>query len=157
MLRVQKAVTSSQARGIIGFDGETNIGKVAFPAVQAAPSFPSSFPVPLRGRTDLRCLIPQAIDQDPYFRMTRDVAARIGCKKPALIHSKFFPALQGAQTKMSASSAATTIMVTDTAKQVADKVRRERHLRASRGPAIAPLFSPPPPLPLCPLGALSRR
>ena len=26
--------------------------------------------------------------------MTRDVAPRMGCKKPSLIHSKFFPALQ---------------------------------------------------------------
>ena len=32
--------------------------------------------------------------QDPYFRMTRDVAPRLGFGKPALIHSKFFPALQ---------------------------------------------------------------
>lgn len=59
ILRIQKAVTTSQARGIFGFTPEANIGKVAFPAVQAAPSFPSSFPVPLRGRTDMRCLIPQ--------------------------------------------------------------------------------------------------
>jgi len=32
--------------------------------------------------------------QDPYFRMTRDVAPRIGYQKPALIESSFFPALQ---------------------------------------------------------------
>ena len=32
--------------------------------------------------------------QDPYFRMTRDVAPRLGFNKPALIESKFFPALQ---------------------------------------------------------------
>lgn len=32
--------------------------------------------------------------QDPYFRMTRDVAPRIGYHKPALIESLFFPALQ---------------------------------------------------------------
>ncbi|MQL99666.1 hypothetical protein Taro_032390, partial [Colocasia esculenta] len=31
---------------------------------------------------------------DPYFRMTRDVAPRIGYQKPALIESSFFPALQ---------------------------------------------------------------
>ena len=41
-----------------------------------------------------RCLIPCAIDQDPYFRMTRDVAPRLGHHKPALIESRFFPALQ---------------------------------------------------------------
>lgn len=33
-------------------------------------------------------------DQDAYFRMTRDVAPRMGLKKPGLIHSRFFPGLQ---------------------------------------------------------------
>ncbi|KAI3919151.1 hypothetical protein MKW92_031690 [Papaver armeniacum] len=37
------------------------------------------------GKDNLRCLIPCAIDQDPYFRMTRDVAPKIGYQKPALI------------------------------------------------------------------------
>ncbi len=46
------------------------------------------------GNWPCRCLIPCAIDQDPYFRMTRDVAPRMGHHKPALIESRFFPALQ---------------------------------------------------------------
>ena len=70
-----------------------------FPAVQAAPSFSSSFPFIFGGKKDVTCLIPCAIDQDPYFRMTRDVAPVLKFKKPALLHSTFFPALQGrAQT-----------------------------------------------------------
>lgn len=60
--------------------------------------------------------------QDPYFRMTRDVAPRIGYPKPALLHSTFFPALQGAQTKMSASDANSSIFLTDTPKQLKNKV-----------------------------------
>ncbi|CAN0404194.1 unnamed protein product, partial [Scytosiphon promiscuus] len=63
-------------------------------AVQAAPSFSSAFPIPLGGTPDRPCLIPCAIDQDAYFRMTRDVAPRMKLKKPALIHSRFFPGLQ---------------------------------------------------------------
>lgn len=61
--------------------------------------------------------------QDPYFRMTRDVAPRIGYPKPALLHSTFFPALQGAQTKMSASDANSSIFLTDTPKQIKTKVQ----------------------------------
>ena len=53
--------------------------------------------------------------------MTRDVAPRLGFLKPALLHSTFFPALQGAQTKMSASDANSSIFLTDTPKQI--KVR----------------------------------
>ena len=49
-------------------------------------------------------MIPCAIDQDPYFRMTRDVATRLGEFNPALMHSKFIPALVGLNTKMSASN-----------------------------------------------------
>jgi tryptophanyl-tRNA synthetase len=36
--------------------------------VQAAPSFPCVFPHIFGDRRDVRCLIPCAIDQDPYFR-----------------------------------------------------------------------------------------
>ena len=50
--------------------------------------------------------------------MTRDVAPRLGYVKPALIHSSFFPALQGAQTKMSASDANSSIFLTDTPKMI---------------------------------------
>ncbi|KAA0166912.1 hypothetical protein FNF27_04838 [Cafeteria roenbergensis] len=122
VLRIRKAVTYSQAKGAFGFDGASNIGKVAFPATQAAPSFPSTFTIPFGGRTDMLCLIPQAIDQDPYFRVTRDVAPRLGFEKPALIHSKFFPALQGFSTKMSASASNTAIMVSDTPEDIESKV-----------------------------------
>ncbi|ETV74494.1 tryptophan-tRNA ligase [Aphanomyces astaci] len=124
ILKIQKCVTYNQVRGIFGFSGSDNIGKSAFPAVQACPSFPQTFPVPFSGRTDLRCLIPCAIDQDPYFRMTRDVAPRIGYQKPTLIFSKFFPALQGASTKMSGSNASATIYISDADDVVADKIRR---------------------------------
>ena len=44
-----------------------------------------------------RCLIPCAIDQDAYFRMTRDISHRIGYPKPSLIHSKFFSSLLGSE------------------------------------------------------------
>ena len=64
----------NEVRGTFGFTPEHNIGKIAFPAVQAAPSFPDSFPHMFGTRKDLRCLIPCAIDQDPYFRMTRHAA-----------------------------------------------------------------------------------
>lgn len=56
--------------------------------------------------------------------MTRDVAPRLKYRKPALIHSKFFPALQGAQTKMSASEPNSSIFVTDDANQIKNKINK---------------------------------
>ncbi|KAG0605165.1 hypothetical protein M758_9G036800 [Ceratodon purpureus] len=127
MVRISKCVTLNQVRGIFGFVGEDHIGKVMFPPVQAAPSFPTSFPHlfgDAKQSKDIRCLIPCAIDQDPYFRMTRDAAPRLGYNKPALIESTFFPALQGDSGKMSASDPYSAIYVTDTAKQIKDKVNK---------------------------------
>ncbi|CAN0090912.1 unnamed protein product, partial [Discosporangium mesarthrocarpum] len=115
-------VTYNQVRGIFGFTDSHNIGCMAFPAVQAAPSFSKAFPIPLAGAPNMPCLIPCAIDQDAYFRMTRDVAPRLGLNKPALIHSRFFPGLQGPKGKMSSSSDASAIFVTDTAKMIKKKI-----------------------------------
>ncbi|XP_048773739.1 tryptophan--tRNA ligase, cytoplasmic [Ostrea edulis] len=122
--RIQKLVTYNQVKGIFGFSDSDSIGKISFPAIQAAPSFSCMFPEIFNGRSDIPCFIPCAIDQDPYFRMTRDVAPRMGCLKPALIHSTFFPALQGAQTKMSASDPNSSIFVTDTDQQIKDKINK---------------------------------
>lgn len=124
VLRIQRCVTYNQARSIFGFGDSDNIGKHGFPAVQAAPAFSSSFPHMFGGRADVPCLIPCAIDQDPYFRMTRDVAPRLGHRKPALIHSKFFPALQGDNTKMSASAPQSAVYVSDTPQQIKKKVNK---------------------------------
>lgn len=44
--------------------------------------------------------------------------------KPALIHSKFFPALQGAQSKMSASVDTSAVFVTDNPSQIKNKINK---------------------------------
>jgi len=132
IVRVQKSVTLSTAKGIFGFENSSNIGQCAFPAIQAVPSFPSTFMIPLKcGRdSEMACLIPCAIDQDPYFRMTRDVAHKLSPPshplkgKPALLHSKFFPPLQGATGKMSASDDNSAIFLTDSDKRISDKIKQ---------------------------------
>ncbi|KFK33947.1 hypothetical protein AALP_AA5G082500 [Arabis alpina] len=124
MVQVGNYVTLNQAMSTFGFSGTDHVGKLSFPAVQAAPSFPSSFPHLFSGMDNLRCLIPCAIDQDPYFRMTRDVAPKLGYSKPALIESSFFPALQGNNKKMSASDPNSAIYVTDTAEDIKNKINK---------------------------------
>ncbi|CAG2100188.1 unnamed protein product [Medioppia subpectinata] len=124
IIRVQRSVTFNQVKGIFGFGDSDCIGKIAFPAIQAAPSFSSSFPFIFDGKKDIPSLIPCAIDQDPYFRMTRDVAPRLSLPKPALMHSSFLPALTGAQTKMSASDPNNSIFLTDTPNQIKNKINR---------------------------------
>lgn len=94
---------------------------MGFPAVEAAPCLSTSFPF-IFGESKRPVLIPCAIDQDPYFRMQRDIAPRLGFPKPALLHSTFFPALQGAKSKMSASDFNSAIFLTDTQDEIATKI-----------------------------------
>ncbi|KAK0081427.1 hypothetical protein PV325_012200 [Microctonus aethiopoides] len=123
MIRIQRGITFNQIKGIFGLGDNDSIGKIAFPPTQAAPAFSTSFPFIFKN-AKVPCLIPAAIDQDPYFRMSRDVAPKLGYIKPSLISSSFFPALQGSKTKMSASNCNSAIFLTDTAKQIKNKVNK---------------------------------
>ncbi|KAG2210996.1 uncharacterized protein EV154DRAFT_67749 [Mucor mucedo] len=124
VVRISRCITLNQSKATFGFNDSDNVGKAHFVAVQAAPSFSNSFPQIFGEKKDIPCLIPCAIDQDPYFRLTRDVAKRLKYPKPCLIHAKFFPALQGPQTKMSASIDTSAIFMTDTAKQIKNKINK---------------------------------
>jgi tryptophanyl-tRNA synthetase len=118
-LKVAKRVTYSTVKAVFGFQDSTNIGMIWYPALQAMTCFLQS----AREGENIPCLIPAAIDQDNYWRMTRDIAEKMGYYKPAQIHAKFLPGLaQGG--KMSASQPDTAIFTTDTPKKAAQKVRR---------------------------------
>ncbi|EGC35562.1 tryptophanyl-tRNA synthetase [Dictyostelium purpureum] len=127
-IKISRCVNLNQIKNIFGFQDSDAVGKFTFPPIQAAPCFPDSFPHIFDPKDPeikaVRCLIPCAIDQDPYFRMTRDVAQRLGYNKPSLIHSKFFPALQGHNTKMSASDLNSAVYLSDTPQQVKDKIKK---------------------------------
>ena len=74
-----------------------------------------------------RCLVPMAIDQDPYFRMAREFADRYkqhGYLKPATIHTKFLVSLGGIGAKMSSSGSEPTLFLNDTMSQIKKKVNK---------------------------------
>jgi len=107
-IRIAKHITFSTARAVFGFEDSSNIGIIFFPALQAVPAFLES----IISKRNVPCLIPAAIDQDPYWRITRDVAPKLGFYKPAQIHCRFLPGL-GKGGKMSASLPETCIFTTD--------------------------------------------
>ncbi len=118
-LKVAKHLTFSTVKAAFGFDSSYNIGAIFFTAIQAAPAFIEYE----RLKKPINCLIPCAIDQDPHFRLTRDVAKILKYPKPALIHSKFFPSLSGLD-KMSSSEELSCIYVTDDEETVRRKIWR---------------------------------
>lgn len=112
--QVAKKVNFSNTKGVFGFTNETNIGMIFYTSLQSAPCFIEDKPV----------LIPLGVDQDPHFRITRDVAPKIGKQKPALIHNIMIPGLEGPGGKMSASSENGTVYTTDSAKIVKNKINK---------------------------------
>jgi tryptophanyl-tRNA synthetase len=116
-LEVAKRVTYSTAKAVFGFQDYTNIGWIFWPAVQAVPCF---IHTKLTGDI-VPSLIPAAIDQDPYWRITRDIAPKLGFYKPAQIHCRFVPGL-GKGGKMSASEPETCIFTTDTPEEIRKKI-----------------------------------
>ncbi|KAG5360133.1 Tryptophan--tRNA ligase, cytoplasmic [Yarrowia sp. B02] len=124
VVRVSRQITTSTAKAVFGFQDSDCIGKVHFASIQIATAFSNSFPTIFGDKKDIPCLIPCAIDQDPYFRVCRDVASKLKYPKPSLIHAKFFPALQGSTTKMSASDDTSAIFMTDTANQIKKKINK---------------------------------
>ncbi len=118
-LNVAKKVTYNTAKAVFGFSDSDNIGIVWYPALQAMTCFLQSD----REGKNIPCLIPAAIDQDPYWRMTRDIAEKLGYYKPAQIHAKFLPGLAEGG-KMSASQPETAIFTTDPPKKAGKKVMK---------------------------------
>ncbi|MEO9309012.1 MAG: tryptophan--tRNA ligase [Nitrososphaera sp.] len=112
--QVAKKINFSNTKAVFGFTGETNIGMIFYTSLQSAPCFIEDRPV----------LIPLGVDQDPHFRVTRDVAPRIGKPKPALIHNIMIPSLFGPGGKMSASEEVGTIYTTDPPEVVKKKINK---------------------------------
>ena len=113
-LKIARKITFSTVKAVFGFKNETNIGSIFYPAYQIIPTFFEK----------KRCLIPNAIDQDPYWRIQRDIATQLGFKKVASIHSKFLPPLTGTSGKMSSSNSDSAIWLTDSPKIVRKKIMK---------------------------------
>jgi len=122
---MDKLVNVNQEENIYGFDEHSNIGMLSWPNKQIAPAFSEFFPKIFGNNKDVLCLVPYAVDQDPYFRHSRDLATKLGFPKPAVIAGKFLPALTGINSKMSTTENAPVInLASDTSKQITEKVKQ---------------------------------
>lgn len=119
-IKVAKRITFSTAKAAFGFTGSTNLGSIFYTAMQAVPAF---LPSVLKGKS-MPCLIPLGFDQDPHFRVARDVIPKLGYPKPAILHCRFLPGLLGPAGKMSASEAETAIYTTDNPETVRKKIMK---------------------------------
>ncbi len=120
-IRVARKIPYSTVKAVFGFPPSTNIGLVFYTALQTVPCF---YPSWESGRT-VPCLIPCGIDQDPHFRVTRDIAEPLGYPKPALIHSQMIPGLLGEEVMSTTGNEVdNALFLNDPPKVVERKLRR---------------------------------
>ena len=119
-IKVAKKITFSTIKSSFGFTDSNNIGSIFYTAMQTVPCF---LPNVLNNKEEY-CLIPLAVDQDPHFRISRDVVGKLGHKKPVVLHAKFMSPLTGTIGKASSSDSSKTILMTDSPKEVKKKINK---------------------------------
>ena len=121
-VKVAKKITFSNVKSTFGLKDSSNIGSIFYTSMQAVPAFLPS----ILKKKELNCLIPHAVDQDPHFRITRDVIHKVGYPKPASIQCKFMPGLRGFEedSKMSSSKESSSIYMSDTPKEIKKKINK---------------------------------
>jgi len=118
--KISKRITFSMVKSSFGLSEQSNIGSIFYTAMQAVPAF---LPSILKNKK-IPCLIPHAIDQDPHFRLSRDMLPKLGYYKPASIQCSFLPPLTGVSGKMSASEKETAVYTTDDEKTIRKKIMK---------------------------------
>lgn len=118
-IQVAKHITASTVKSVFGLNDSDNIGKFFFTSIQSVPAFIVSA---ITGH-NVPCLIPYAIDQDPHFKISRDILPKLGYDKPASIISKFIPSLKGTG-KMSSSDENSGIYLDDEKKTIKKKLMK---------------------------------
>ena len=121
-IKFAKKITFSTIKSSFGFTDSNNIGSIFYTAMQAVPAIIPS----VLQKKNVPCLIPLAIDQDPHFRIARDVYPKLGYYKPSIIHGVFLPPLSGTKGKMtsSGSESAGAILTTDSPSEVKRKINK---------------------------------
>jgi tryptophanyl-tRNA synthetase len=118
-VKLSTKVTFSSIKAIFGFTNDTNPGQIFYGVVQSAhillpeiEEFGGPKPV----------VVPIGIDQDPYMRLCRDIASKVGMIKPSSTYHRFLPGLQGG--KMSASKPETCIFLSDSPETAKKKIMK---------------------------------
>jgi tryptophanyl-tRNA synthetase len=126
MFRMKKDVRIKDLMSIFGLDDVCSVGQFEWPLFQSAAAFPAFYESIFKN-TDALCLVPYAVDQDPYFRLARDIATKYGYRKPCSIMTQFLPALEG-NAKMNSTNTANTvnktIFMTDDPESISDTIKR---------------------------------
>jgi len=117
-IKISKKITFNTVKSVFGLNESANIGWIFYPAIQIVHIL-----LPQMINKDEDVLVMVGVDQDPFIRLSRDLAEEFGYRKPACLLSKFIPSLAGG-AKMSASEKESAIFLSDDKSIVEKKIMK---------------------------------
>lgn len=118
-IKISTKTTLSTIKAIFGFNNENNPGQYFYAVMQSAHIL---FPQMQEFGGPKPVVVPIGIDQDPYMRLVRDMAEKVGMIKPSSTYHKFMPGLQGG--KMSGSKPETCIYLNESPESARAKIMK---------------------------------
>jgi len=115
-IKLSRKVTLSEIKATYGYTNDNNPGLFFYPTIQSAHIL---FPQEIYGIKNV--LVPIGPDEDSHLRISRDIASRMGYRKPAVLHAKFFPGLDGEKMSKSRKNA---IFLSDDEKTIRIKINK---------------------------------
>ncbi len=116
-INLSRYVTLSEIKAVYGYPNDQNIGLHFYPVVQAAHVLLPEIKYGIKNT-----LVPIGPDEDAHLRLGRDIAERAGYSKPAIIHARFLPGMDG--LKMSKSRPDAAIFLHDAPEIVEKKIKK---------------------------------
>ncbi len=113
-IKLSKKITLSEIKATYGYQNEDNPGLYFYPAVQSAHIL---FPQEMHKIKNV--LVPIGPDEDAHIRICRDIASRFNYNKPAILHVRFLPGIDGEKMSKSKNNA---IFLKDTEAEIKNKI-----------------------------------
>ncbi len=103
------------------FGKKENIGEYFYPLLQILPSLSKT----------KKCLIIAGVDQDPFFRLARDIARKLKFNLPMIIYTKSVPGLDGSEKMSTSLLSSNPIYLGDKEEEIINKVKKIKIVGAS--------------------------
>lgn len=117
LIRLMSMTSIHVLNNIFGEKG--NVGEYFYPLYQILPCFLGK-----------QCIIVAGKDQDPFFRLARDLARRMGHKPPIILYTKSVPGLDGSDKMSTSVPTSLPIFLTDTQAEVKAKIAKVKKVGA---------------------------
>jgi tryptophanyl-tRNA synthetase len=111
MLKLMSLVTVEQLTNIFG--KKDNIGEYFYVFYQLVPCFLNK---------NLQCVVVAGVDQDPFFRLGRFLARKIGYKPPIVLYTKNVPGLDGSEKMSTSNPMSNPIFLSDSVETIKQKI-----------------------------------